>query len=149
MNEWMISGLGMKLSQHISFSLILLIGVFRSVIITHWDKCHGTLLINLMISRAANLWKLNSVWNSHESNFTRNSPELTPHHVFRDYTFYISTTSPGGQWINSSLSGARWNVTSCMHVLSCIETTRLSRTGPWFNRKMSSYQYRKLVAERR
>ena len=50
LNKWMISGLGVKLSQHTSFSLILLIGIFRSVMIIHWDKCHRTLLINLIIS---------------------------------------------------------------------------------------------------
>ena len=50
LNKWMISGLGVKLSQHKSFSLILLIGIFRSVMIIHWDKCHRTLLINLIIS---------------------------------------------------------------------------------------------------
>ena len=50
LNKLMISGLGVKLSQHTSFSLILLIGIFRSFMIIHWDKCHGTLLINLMIS---------------------------------------------------------------------------------------------------
>ena len=47
---WMISGLGMKLSQHISFSLILLICIFRSFMVIHWDKYHLTLLINFMIS---------------------------------------------------------------------------------------------------
>ena len=46
--KWMISGLEVKLSQ--SFSLILLIGIFRSFMIIHWYKCHGTLLINLIIS---------------------------------------------------------------------------------------------------
>ena len=35
LNKWMISGLGVKLSQHTSFSLILLIGIFRSVMIIH------------------------------------------------------------------------------------------------------------------
>ena len=40
LNKLMISGLGVKSSQHISFSLILLIGIFRSFMILHKDKCH-------------------------------------------------------------------------------------------------------------
>ena len=51
LNKWMIPGLGVKLSQHISFSIILRIGIFRSFMIIHWDKCHRTLLINLMIDK--------------------------------------------------------------------------------------------------
>ena len=50
LNKWMILGLGVKLSPDTSFSLILQIGILRSFVIIHWDKCHRTLLINLMIS---------------------------------------------------------------------------------------------------
>ena len=48
--KWSISGIEVKLFQSTSFSLILLIGIFRSFMITHWYKCHRTLLINLIIS---------------------------------------------------------------------------------------------------
>ena len=48
--EWSILGLGGKLSQHTIFNLVLLIDIFRSFMIIHWDKCHGTLLVNLIIS---------------------------------------------------------------------------------------------------
>ena len=56
LNELMISGLGVKLSQHISFSVILLIGIFRSFMIIHRDKCHRILLINLMSPHCFRLW---------------------------------------------------------------------------------------------
>ena len=46
----MISGLEVKLSPSTSFSLVLLIGIYRSFMIIHWYKCHGTLVINLIIS---------------------------------------------------------------------------------------------------
>ena len=49
-NKWTIFGLGVKLSQQTIFNLILLIGIFRYVMLIHWDKYNGTLLINLMIS---------------------------------------------------------------------------------------------------
>ena len=37
---------------------------------------------------------------SHESNFTINVHKLNPQHVFKNYTFKITTTSPRGQWVN-------------------------------------------------
>ena len=54
LNKWMILEndfrAWVKLSQHTSFSLILLIGIFRSFTIIPWDKCHSTSLINFMIN---------------------------------------------------------------------------------------------------
>ena len=111
-------------------------------------------------------WSTRGVlWHSHVTNFTRNAPEFNLHHVFGDYTFYITTTPARDQWVNPSLSGARWvpnstcsdhwiqhiqslvfcawTETSCVHVPSCIWTTWLPRAGPWFNINMSPYQYRK------
>ena len=48
-NKW-FQGLGWNYPDILHFSLILLIGIFRSFMIIHWDKCHRTLLINLTIS---------------------------------------------------------------------------------------------------
>ena len=39
------------------------------------------------------------LWHSHENNFTRNTHELHPLHVFGNYTFTITTASPSGQWV--------------------------------------------------
>ena len=63
LNKWMISELGVKLSPNTTFSLILLIGILRSLIIViiHWDKCHRTLLINLMINPHCIRWLICSL----------------------------------------------------------------------------------------
>ena len=42
---------------------------------------------------------------SPESNLTRSAHELNPYHVFRGYTFKITTTSLSGQWVNHSRLG--------------------------------------------
>ena len=40
------------------------------------------------------------LWHSSECDFTRSAHEFNPQHVFGDYNFIITTTSPRGQWGN-------------------------------------------------
>ena len=58
------------------------------------------------------LWSINIGWQMGsvtftKSNFKTKSHKLNPCHVFRTYTFKITTMSPRGQWVNVMLS---WSI---------------------------------------